>query len=101
MLANAASGLLDNRGFRRNVFDPSVIAHGLSPSHRTTGVTRLRGWRVSAGANVKAVQGMLGHASAAMALDVYSGLLADDLDDVALGLNESAHVHRSTLELCR
>ena len=30
---------------------------------------------VSAGANVKAVQRILGHASAAMTLDVYAGLL--------------------------
>jgi integrase len=38
---------------------------------------------VSAGATVKAVQRMLGHASAAMTLDVYAGLFADDLDAVA------------------
>ena len=38
---------------------------------------------VSAGANVKAVQRMLGHASAAMTLDVYAGLFGDDLDAVA------------------
>jgi integrase len=38
---------------------------------------------ISAGANVKVVQRMLGHASAAMTLDVYSDLFADDLDAVA------------------
>jgi len=38
---------------------------------------------VSAGANVKSVQRMLGHASAVMTLDVYSGLFDDDLDGVA------------------
>jgi Phage integrase family len=38
---------------------------------------------VAAGANVKAVQQMLDHASAAMTLDVYAGLFADDLDTVA------------------
>lgn len=38
---------------------------------------------VSAGANVKAVQKMLGHASAAMTLDVYTDLFDDDLDAVA------------------
>ena len=42
---------------------------------------------VSAGANVKAVQRMLGHASAAMTLDVYAGLLDDNLDDVTARLN--------------
>lgn len=38
---------------------------------------------MSAGANVKAVQQMLGHASAAMTLDTYAGLFGDDLDAVA------------------
>ena len=38
---------------------------------------------VAAGGNVKAVQRMLGHASAAMTLDVYAGLFEDDLDALA------------------
>lgn len=45
---------------------------------------------ISAGANVKAVQRMLGHASAAMTLDTYSGLFPDDLDSVAAALHEAA-----------
>ncbi|MEN2742684.1 tyrosine-type recombinase/integrase [Microbacterium sp. X-17] len=45
---------------------------------------------VSAGANVKAVQRMLGHASAAMTLDTYSDLFDDDLDSVAIRLNVAA-----------
>ena len=36
---------------------------------------------------MKAVQRMLGHASAAMTLDVYAELFEDDLDEVAAGLN--------------
>lgn len=42
---------------------------------------------ISAGANVKAVQRMLGHASAAMTLDTYADLFDDDLDDVATALD--------------
>ena len=42
---------------------------------------------VNAGANVKAVQRMLGHASAAMSLDTHSGLFEDDLDSVADSLH--------------
>lgn len=42
---------------------------------------------VSAGANVKAVQRMLGHASAAMTLDTYADLFDDDLDAVAVALD--------------
>ena len=36
-----------------------------------------------AGANPKAVQEMLGHASAAMTLDTYADLFEDDLDNVS------------------
>lgn len=42
---------------------------------------------VSSGANVKAVQRMLGHKSAAMTLDVYSDLFDSDLDEVAVALD--------------
>lgn len=44
---------------------------------------------VSAGANVKAVQRMLGHASAAMTLDVYSDLFDDDLNAVSDALDKA------------
>ncbi|WP_431218547.1 tyrosine-type recombinase/integrase [Leifsonia xyli] len=45
---------------------------------------------VSAGANVKALQRMLGHKSAAMTLDTYADLFEDDLGSVAERLNERA-----------
>lgn len=45
---------------------------------------------VSSGANVKAVQRMLGHKSAAMTLDTYADLFDSDLDDVAKRLGERA-----------
>lgn len=44
---------------------------------------------VSAGANVKAIQRMLGHASAAMTLDTYSDLFDDDLDAVSAALDRA------------
>lgn len=44
---------------------------------------------ISSGANVKAVQRMLGHASAAMTLDLYADLFDDDLDDVAMRLHDA------------
>ena len=50
---------------------------------------------LSTGANVKAVQRMLGHKSAAMTLDTCADLFEDDLDAVAEALNDraiSAHV---------
>jgi integrase len=71
------------RHFRRRVFDAaSGVAglDGLTPHELRHTAASLA---VSAGANVKAVQRMLGHASAAMTLDVYSGLFDDDLDGLA------------------
>jgi len=41
-------------------------------------------------AYVKAVQRMLGHASAAITLDVYPDLFDDDLDAGAIALNDGA-----------
>jgi integrase len=41
---------------------------------------------ISAGANPKVVQRMLGHASAAMTLDVYADLFDSDLASVAEGV---------------
>lgn len=45
---------------------------------------------ISAGANVKSVQAMLGHASATMTLDTYADLFPDDLDAVAVALDHAA-----------
>lgn len=42
---------------------------------------------VASGANVKSVQRMLGHASAAMTLDVYADLFEEDVDAVANALD--------------
>ena len=44
---------------------------------------------ISAGAIVKAVQRMLGHASAAMTLDTYADLFDDDLDAVSIALSRT------------
>jgi integrase len=43
---------------------------------------------ISAGANPKVVQRMLGHASAAMTLDVYADLFDSDLDQVAVTVSK-------------
>jgi integrase len=44
---------------------------------------------ISAGANVKVVQHMLGHATAAMTLDLYGHLMSDDLAGVADALGKA------------
>ena len=74
---------LRNLNFRRDVFDPAARdagLEGLTPHELRHTAASLA---VSVGANVKAVQKMLGHASPAMTLDVYTGLFDDDLDGVA------------------
>ncbi len=83
-------GVLMLRNWRRRVFDPAVNAaglDGLTPHGLRHTAASLA---VGAGANVKAVQRMLGHASAAMTLDVYAGLFEDDLDAVADRLDAAA-----------
>jgi integrase len=54
---------------------PRITAHALR--HAAASLA------ISAGANPKVVQRMLGHASAAMTLDVYADLFESDLDSVA------------------
>jgi integrase len=69
--------------FRKLVFDTVARRAGLDclmPHELRHTAASLA---VSAGANIKAVQRLLGHASAAMTMDVYSGLFDDDLDGVA------------------
>ncbi|WP_159077999.1 MULTISPECIES: site-specific integrase [unclassified Dietzia] len=44
---------------------------------------------IQAGANIKAVQRMLGHATATLTLDRYGHLFDDDLDHLAANLGES------------
>ncbi|WP_190972632.1 site-specific integrase [Bifidobacterium tissieri] len=50
---------------------------------------------VHAGANVKALQRMLGHANASMTLDVYADLFDSDLDMVAANINRAITVAES------
>ena len=51
---------------------------------------------ISAGANPKAVQTMLGHASAVLTLDTYADLFPDDLEMVSAALDDA---RRTALEL--
>lgn len=60
---------------------PSITPHDLR--HTCASLS------ISAGANVKVVQHMLGHATAAMTLDLYGHLMSDDLAGVADALGEA------------
>jgi len=90
VFTSARGAPLRNHNFRSRVFSPAATAIGvpqLTPHDLRHTAASLA---VQAGANVKAVQRMLGHASAAMTLDVYAGLFGDDLDAVADRLDEAA-----------
>lgn len=81
---------LRNHTFRNGWFDDAATEiglEGLTPHELRHTAASLA---VSAGANVKAVQRMLGHASASITLDVYADLFDDDLDAVAVALDKAA-----------
>jgi integrase len=90
LFTSLRGGPLRNSNFRSYVFDAAVESAGLAPLTPHDLRDTAASLAVSAGATVKAVQRMLGHASAAMTLDVYSGLFDSELDDVAERLDSAA-----------
>ncbi len=90
---------LRNSNFRRDVFDGAAAAAGLRGLRPHDLRHTAASLAIGAGANVKAVQQMLGHASAAMTLDVYAGLFNDDLAAVAARLNEAV-LARDVSKMC-
>jgi integrase len=78
---------LRNLNFRRDVFDKAASDAGLSGTTPHDLRHTAASLAVSAGANLKAVQRMLGHSSATLTLDTYAGLFDDDLDGVASRLD--------------
>jgi integrase len=80
--------VLRNGNFRRDVFDRaarSVDLAGFTPHELKHTAASLA---ITAGASVKAVQRMLGHASATLTLDRYGHLFGDELDSVADRLDQ-------------
>ncbi|MGH3502837.1 MAG: tyrosine-type recombinase/integrase [Nocardioidaceae bacterium] len=77
------------QNFRRRCFDraatktgvPKLVPHELR--HTAASLA------IAAGASVKSVQRMLGHASATLTLDRYGHLFPDELDAVAVRLDEA------------
>ncbi|MBO0979907.1 site-specific integrase [Microbacterium sp. SD291] len=76
-----AAAVAKSRGEEEPARMPRVTPHDLR--HTAASLA------ISAGANVKAVQRMLGHASASMTLDTYADLFDDDLDSVAIALDQA------------
>ncbi|MGW3933150.1 tyrosine-type recombinase/integrase [Streptomyces microflavus] len=78
-------GPLYGDNFRPRVFDKAVRAAGLGELRVTPHKLRhtAASLGIASGADVKVVQTMLGHKSAAMTLDTYGHLFPDRLDEVA------------------
>ena len=92
LFRGADGGVVRAGNFRSRVFNPAVArCMNMDPAFPRITIHDLRhtaaSLAVASGANVKAVQRMLGHASAAMTLDVYADLFDDDLDAVADALD--------------
>lgn len=92
-------GPLRNSNFRHRFFDPAVQRAGLAPLTPHDLRDTAASLAVAAGASVKAVQRMLGHASAAMTLDVYAGLFDEELDEVADRMGAAADAARTAEHL--
>jgi integrase len=90
LVTTTAGTALRLRNWRRVVWDPAVRAAGLSDVTPHDLRHTAASLAVASGANVKSVQRMLGHASAAMTLDVYSGLFDDDLTALADRMDAAA-----------
>lgn len=77
-------GPLRHSNFTRRVWRPAVAASG-APEDLVVHDLRdtAASLAISAGASIKAVQRMLGHASAAMTLDTYGSLFEEDLEALA------------------
>jgi integrase len=106
-------GVLRIATFRTRVFNPAVNKlRGLDDDGKATTdwprptLHDLRhaaaSLAISAGANVKAVQTMLGHKSAALTLDTYADLFPDDLEAVADALDAAVRtLRKSTADALR
>jgi len=81
-------------GSSRAWFARAIVASGLPPLTPHDLRHTAASLAISSGANVLAVQRMLGHASAKMTLDTYADLFDDDLDHVAGRMDEGL---RSTI----
>lgn len=96
VFATREGAVLRGGNFRSRVFAPAVARLHLASPGGFPQITphdlrhTAASLAISAGANVKILQRMLGHASAAMTLDVYADLFPEDLTSVSIALDRAA-----------
>lgn len=76
--------------WRKHVFSPAVKAAGIDIPGLSPKALRhtFASLAVASGADVKTIQNQMGHASAAMTLDIYAALWPDRLDDVMTAMSK-------------
>jgi len=75
--------------FRRGHFDAAAMAIGIPGLHPHELRDTAASLAIAAGADVKVVQQMLGHASATMTMDTYGHLFENRLDEVGDALDRA------------
>lgn len=83
-------GYLHSTNFRRRFWTPAVAAAGLTPLRLHDLRHTCASLAIAAGADVKVLQRMLGHASAALTLDRYGHLMPGQAESVADRLDQMA-----------
>jgi integrase len=83
-------GQIDPDNFRSRIWTPAVGAAGLAPLRIHDLRHTTASFAIAAGADVKTLQAMLGHASAVMTLDRYGHLMPGRGEDVANRLDALA-----------
>ena len=91
VFAAVRGGVLRERNFAQRKFEPAVRATEGVPNHMWVYDLRhtAASLAISAGANIKALQHMLGHATADMTLNRYGHLYEDDLASLSSALDSS------------
>jgi integrase len=94
VFVGAHGARLDAHNWRTRVFKPAAVAAGLGDLHPHSLRHTAASLAIQAGADVLAVQHMLGHSSATTTLSIYSHLFDEHLDEVAVRMSEAARAAR-------
>ncbi|MDQ3353674.1 MAG: site-specific integrase, partial [Actinomycetota bacterium] len=96
VFAAPEGGFLRLENFRKRVWQPAVAEAGLAPIRIHDLRHTCASLAIAAGADVKVLQRMLGHASAALTLDRYGHLLPGQAESVASRLDQMARAATPT-----
>lgn len=96
VFAAPEGGYIRDTNFRRRVWTPAVERAGLAPLRLHDLRHTCASLAIAAGADIKVLQRMLGHSSAALTLDRYGHLMPGQAETVASRLDQLARAARET-----